>query len=292
MKPTYLYLKHAYLVWLIVLLVAIWVNACTNNPFASAPTVSSQNQIYGKIRFLQSDSLPLPRALVWLEALDIGTYSDAQGNFRMVLPSPSVQPVGGITGSSNVYFYVANYTVDSIRVVLHNGEFVYDRGVVDENGRITKIVTLQQLLQLSVEVAPAIITSEYEGELSVYATLTPIDTALQINVMGKSRDDIGCIGLQLTGVADSYSQVLKLPQATLQTRILREQTVWKFQTVISPYEIRLGKYRVVPFLWIKNNLPPLPLLAYLGTQPDSFEKSFFNIPFYRNEMFLNVVEPK
>jgi hypothetical protein len=277
---------------LLTLVTIAWLSACTDNPFASAPVVSSPNQLNGNIRFIQADSLSLPRALVWLEALNIGTYSDAQGNFRLILPSPNAQPGGGYTGSSNIYFYVANYTIDSMRVVLHSGEFVYDRGVVDENGNITKAITLRQLLRVDVAAEPSVISSEFEGELSVSTTLTPIDSSLQIAVLGEKNDDIGCIGLQLTGEGDSYVHLLKRPQVNLQIREIDEQTTWVSRFTISPYELRLGTYRVRPFLWIKNNLPPASLLTYLGAQPFSFEKSFLNIPFSRNDEFLNVVEPK
>lgn len=292
MKPFSQNIKKCFPVLAVLLLITIMVNACTDNPFASAPIVSSPNQIFGKISYLPSDSLSMPRALVWLEALNLGTFTDAQGNFRLVLPSPNVQPGGGYTGSSNVYFYVANYTIDSIRVVLHNGEFVYDRGVVDENGGISKAITLRQLLMVDVTAEPVVLTSEFEGELSVYTTLTPINTSLQIAVLGEKNDDIGCVGLQLTGEGDAYAQLLKRPQANLQIREIDSQTTWQSRFTIAPYELRLGKYRIVPFIWIKNNLPPASLLAYLGAQSFSFEKPFLNIPFYRNDMFITVVEPK
>jgi len=113
---------------------------CTENPFDSGSEISAKTSVSGRVILLNSSSSE--GVYVWLEGLNLGVFTGPNGDFLLRLPSPSSQPGGGFTGSANLYFYMANFQLDSTRLVLRGGEFLYSQGELN----IRKHILLSALL--------------------------------------------------------------------------------------------------------------------------------------------------
>lgn len=271
--------------WLIV--------GCTENPFTSTETFQSHRTFSGQIQFNQSDTTQMPRAYVWMEALDVGTFSEIGGTFKLSLPSPSSQPGGGFTGSSNVYIYLANFTLDSIRVVMHKGELIFERGSLNNMGQVEEDIVLNQLFSVDISAEPAFFTTDFEDTLNVSVTLSALADSQAIWTLAAKTDDIASVLLWQVDSTSNDATFLRNPDATEHLRIIGETPVtWQGQFVIAPQLFKLGEYRILPYLWVDGHRPPDALIRKLGTTFRAYDESFRFLPFLRNGGKLTIVEPK
>ena len=271
--------------WLIV--------GCTENPFTNTETFQSHRTFSGQIQFNQSDTTQMPRAYIWMEALDFGTFSEIGGAFKLSLPSPSNQPGGGFTGSSNVYFYLANFSLDSIRVVMHKGELIFERGSLNNVGQVEEDIVLNQLFSVDISAEPAFFTSGFEDTLDVSVTLSAFADSQAIWTMAATTDDISSVLLWQVDSTSNDATFLRNLDATEQLRIIGETPVtWHGQFVIAPQLIDIGEYRVLPHLWVDGHRPPDALIRKLGTTFRAYDESFRFLPFLRNGGKLTILEPK
>jgi len=116
---------------------------------------------------------------VWLEGLDISTRTDPEGFFQITLPPPSSQPGGSLSGVFKLYFYVANYRLDSAYVVILNGCVEYDHGDLNEKGEISRTKCLSEFLSIRTSLNPSTIDENYEGFIDVTVSVhTDTDTVV------------------------------------------------------------------------------------------------------------------
>jgi len=65
----------------------------------------------------------------------VSVRTDKRGNFILTLPSPQLQPGGGLTGSYKIYYYVANYEYAVSTVLIRNGRFEYNSEDINKEGK-------------------------------------------------------------------------------------------------------------------------------------------------------------
>jgi len=127
-----------------------FILVCTSNPIFKDEDSSSQRIVEGKIRL--SDNASPESIFVWLESLDISTYTDEEGAFSLQLPPLQSQPGGGLSGEYNIYYYVGNYALASSSLVLQDGSILREAGDVDSEGNIDETVVLRKLLNIKSEI--------------------------------------------------------------------------------------------------------------------------------------------
>jgi len=154
--------------------------ACTKNPFGSDEITPGNREISGKV--VLSDDFNAEGVYIWLEGFDIGARSDANGEFKVSLPPAAAQGTpSGVTGSFNLYFYLANYGLKSITVVTRNGEFLFSQGEINKDGELNQPKELEKFLDINTVVEPASISTSYSGVVSVDVHLvTPLNDSATV----------------------------------------------------------------------------------------------------------------
>ena len=134
--------------------------ACTGNPFSDDEISPGNRQISGKVEVSGNQN---PEGVyVWLEGFNIGTRTDEQGCFQLTLPMPASQggSAEGVAGAFNLYYYVANFNLESTRVLTRNGSFVYSQGDINSKGELNNPKFLFQNLQIRTRVTPSSLSSD------------------------------------------------------------------------------------------------------------------------------------
>ena len=87
---------------MIVLIFSIQIFHCTHNPFFEDKIGETDgSSLTGSVTL--SDGETPDRIYVWLDGVNAGTYSDIGGQFKLIIPTPPVQPGGGISGLSLIH---------------------------------------------------------------------------------------------------------------------------------------------------------------------------------------------
>jgi hypothetical protein len=95
-----------------VIVIFVFLMKCTGNPFWN-DDIDSEDRltVTGKVQ-LQDD--PDPETIfIWLEGIQVSTYTNSKGEFTLELPAPQLQPGGGLTGSLKLYHYKGLFGIRS-----------------------------------------------------------------------------------------------------------------------------------------------------------------------------------
>ena len=153
---------------LLVVLGLSWI-ACTSNPFFDDDEIRSA-QLSGRLR-LEGSDLP-DSALVWLEGLNVYDYTDAAGDFALLLPAPETQGVGGgANGTYNLFFYVGNYYIQTLPIQLVEGRVKTNQKLVRDNGKLRQTIQLTKCLAITTTIEPETLTTTSGGTVRISLNL-------------------------------------------------------------------------------------------------------------------------
>ncbi|UCF65397.1 MAG: hypothetical protein JSW33_06090 [bacterium] len=254
---------------------------CTENPFYKNPEeVKTQRTVTGHV-LLNDQSTP-DSIFVWLEEFDIGTYSDANGIFSMRLPPPEKQAGGGVDGIFNLFFYVSNFRIDSVRLAVKNGEFVYGSADINSQGVLIQPVVLQKLLEIETVVSPDTFTSCYDKFVIVKLRLKAFFPQVNIAALTDYEQNISGIILKRNRSEEALVTIIRSHMSQLNTQI----TISGFKEYISYYKydycsFPAGDYEIIPFLWVEQPTIPPELFENLGISPHQISLDYLRIPVKR-----------
>ncbi|MCD4664781.1 MAG: carboxypeptidase-like regulatory domain-containing protein, partial [Bacteroidales bacterium] len=149
-----------YYILLLFGVVFLFLFECTHNPFENTKITIDEKIISGKVEL--SDHSKPNGVYVWLEGFDIGTWTDAHGNFEISLPHARTQSDGRITGTYKLFFFLANYQLDSSFVVIRNGELQLSHGDINESGQLKRPKFLKKILKIETFVSPTSVAENNE----------------------------------------------------------------------------------------------------------------------------------
>ena len=265
---------------LLIGLLSIIQSSCTKTPFGDDDIYSGARQISGTVELY--DGAAAENAYVWLEGFSVGTYTDKDGNFNITLPSKSSSGTSvGISGNYSLYFYIANYTLKSALVMIRENEFVYSRGDINKNGKLSSPMVLKRFLRIQTDVSPSSVLASYTDPIDVNVTLTASDTATVI--LPKSM--AGMLGAILIKKIDSpdvqfYESVPSLMTKTKMIIGSFQKTVsMTFTLIYKP--LNPGKYQVVPFILMAHEKIPEALIISITNDINQLKSNYLNIPFVR-----------
>ena len=266
--------------YLIVSCTMLCVMRCTQNPFGGDKITSGHREITGSVYL--HDGGDAEGVYVWLSGFNVGTYTNQSGDFSITLPRESGQgSMGGLSGVYNVYFYLANYYLDSAQVVVRDGEFVYSRANINNDGRLTPPVELERFLRIRTSMEPPHMQAAYTGPIRVSVTLSSNDSVTVI--LPKSLS--GTLGAVLVKRQDSEEVLIYAAVQNLNTRIpiivsRTEKTIsMDFNTLSSP--LMPGDYMVIPYLLISHEPIPAELKQSLGSDVEELCPNYLKMPFRR-----------
>jgi hypothetical protein len=274
-----------------VIIVGLFIQGCTENPFKSDNVSSGSSQISGKIRLSGSNS---PEDVyIWLEGFNVGTRSNASGDFELTLPPSSVQGTPGNAGGSfNIYFYVANYRLDSVKVIVKNGQFVYSQGNINEKGQLLQPVFLRELVQISTTVFPASVSNDPDGLIKANVTLEAKTDSVTIYFPSVVNGLLAPVIFQNTGTNEIFIMETTISGIQLYEKVTLNQS----ESMVREYWINIGRgrritagtYIIIPYLLIRHEPIPGALIESLGENVNQLGPDYLNVPFKRIGGQLNV----
>jgi len=265
-------------------LVAIFIFDCTENPFYNDNNISGDRIISGKVAL--SDQSSPDDVFVWLEDFDVHSRTDKNGYFQILLPSQEKQTGGGLNGIFNLYFYVANYALDSAEVVIQNGAVVRSDGDLNDKGELRETKHLSKLLNIKVMVSPETVSENSSDSIYVMVALQAVHDSIEVVIPKMNRDIPKGRPDLLSAIffkkIDSVENIVKLinnggdvqrtytvATTTLQWRLNLEQTPGFFPP---------GDYQIIPYILIQQKNLPAGLMESLGENVEDFSPNYVNIP--------------
>ncbi len=270
---------------------------CTSNPLDSDQISSKYREITGQVKL--SDKISPDNVYLYLEGLDVGTYSDAEGKFELQIPSPNSQSGGGLTGAFNLYYFSANYKLDSAKVVLHKGQIQLDKGDLNADGEIKTIKTLQKLANVKINLDPKLFPVPAENN-NIIAEICnfntgwekPMSVILDINTLNESvvvqypnlpQGPTALVYLEKIGTDQKTIYTFSVKEVPGEINLMTESLSHEARTWITGYQINegdlpVGTYRVMPYFLIHQSGVPDELLNNLLSDLENPAQGVLNIP--------------
>lgn len=260
---------------------AMTLSNCTESPISEGGISPEGRKIRGLINVQGYNDEDV---YVWLEGFNLGTRSDKIGRFTLTIPAGS----GSITGVLKLYFYVANYNIETINVVVRDGLVIYGEGDVGPDGSLFEDITLAKLLNIHTIVAPWYTKYNFDHPIDVLVTLQAIADPVTV-VYPKSIGGLlgGILFRQLDSdnvyidVPDEGAKTFDVDVITMQPksrRMIFKLSGWGNRDLYLP----AGMYEVIPYLLIQHDNLPQELLETMGQDVEKIGPDFLKIPFRRD----------
>lgn len=122
---------------------------CTSNSLYS-DDVQAINKIRGIVEL--NDGADVEGVFVWFKIFNISTQCDENGEFDLKIPNPANQSGGGLDGIYQIYFYMANYRIDSVGVILDKGQIKLAGADSDKDGMLDSPILLDNILRIEAQI--------------------------------------------------------------------------------------------------------------------------------------------
>jgi hypothetical protein len=260
---------------------AVLIMRCTSNPFGGDEITFGYRQVKGNVK-LNDGSNP-EGVYVWIEGFNEGTYTDTDGEFTLILPSQSsAGPSGGLSGLYTMYFYCANYELDSAQAVVQDGEFVYSRGNINKNGRIAPPIELERFLRIETWIEPSSVRTTYSGNIEVNVELTATQDTATVITPYALPDEMGAVLVKKVDTDDIFIfTTMQYSTARIRLLVTEESVVlpMTFNTVYT--QLPVGNYEVIPYIIIFHEEIPEDLINSLGSNVLQLGPNYLKVPFKR-----------
>jgi len=280
--------------YLFLILLQLSNPGCESNPLGGNEISGGKARIGGLVRLGNNPSAE--GVFVWLDGFDISTRTDNAGRFEIILPPPAVQSVnGGLTGAFDLFFYMANFRLDSAAVLVTNGEFVYSLGDINNDGELLIPMNLEQLVSIRSVVLPDTVVRGDSGLISTRIFLETMQTTDTVRVV-YPRNVNGLFNPIIFKKVDAEETLIF---GATNVGILEGDTL-KI-TNSSPVEIILivgassgdfttGLYHAIPYLFVLQGTVPTGLISNIGSGVQELGPNYLKMPFLRDLRPLTVVE--
>lgn len=123
--------------------------ACTDSPFSDDTVKVDRRTLTGQVK-LSTEQSPA-NTFVWLAQQNLHAYADEAGTFSLTLPPP-LEPGDNVVRYDTLYFYVANYHIEKVRVAIIGGQFQFGKEYLDDRGHLLAPVTLRPFINIQTDV--------------------------------------------------------------------------------------------------------------------------------------------
>ncbi|HJM09940.1 MAG TPA: hypothetical protein QGF40_00980 [Candidatus Marinimicrobia bacterium] len=261
---------------------------CTKNPFHNNGSVSDHYSIKGSVELDDGEN---PESLyVWLEIINIGTWTDTTGQFSLSLP-PTGSSEGGQNGQFSLYAYAENYQHASTMVTVLDGQFVPGEDGLDDKGNLRTPLTLDKRLQISTAVKPSVLELPTNQTVAVTVTLNPLDQQVTV----QSRRAIVNRATAYTGLLIVSENGEVVHKEDIDSARMAEEPIgidvktWVISMDASSSNLSPGEYSVVPYLLVKSDVPP-GLLESMGKELLEFSADYLRLPMKRKDGTITITD--
>ncbi len=276
----------------IVIAVSSVYLSCTDNPFfEDTDFLSDKLIIRGKVELDQSDDAS--GVFVWLEGLNVHTYTKFNGEFELHLNSPALLPGGASAWNDEykLYYYLANYKYETSSILIRNGKVEYGKLDVDNNGRIQKNIKLTELLGIRTTISPCSIKTNtiFKQKVDLYFTIHFETVRLATYV--PLDETSGCVIFKRLDAPQALSVFVLANKNTLRSIDITTSQVWNMQLGginemgvkdMDPVPIESGLYEVIPYFVIEQTGLPDGLLQSISPYYKTFSAEYLKLPFKWN----------
>lgn len=256
-----------------VILFFIIFTSCTSNPFWDDPN-RTEMKISGQV-IAENNVTDVPVS-IWLETLDLFTITDSNGNFS--IPIANSQTVeGNLNGPLKLYFYIHNYTLDSVTIYFTNGLFsreqidFFDSGKLINSKILKKIMSGNLLLNFNKNILEnndtlkVIVNLNFHNDASLesYKYIYHGDGSdFHSGLFFRNILNNEIILNQFIG-QDSYGNNIK-DQLVVIDYNKNETVTWIYQINTDSLNIIQGEYEVLPYILVNQNGLPSGMKDALG----------------------------
>lgn len=279
----------------IFLLAAIaFASSCTKSPFDESEIAAKRTQISGQV--LLEDGLNPAGTFIWFTGFKMTERADSSGAFAFTIPPKNLQAgPAAVDGVFTLYFYMANYGLDSAKVIVRNGEFAYGIGDLADDGSLDSRRVLEKFLRINTSISPAMIREDFTGviEVTFEFSLAPGEDSVTVVFPHLSEaTEIAAIflerqtqGWQLLRtplfLADQRSDAQQVTDSTSVSLTLEYNWI--------PGQLPAGEYEVVPHVLVHHEKLPPGLLQAMGLELDELGESYLRFPIKREGQRLRVL---
>lgn len=265
--------------------------ACTENPFSNSKIKEdASSTISGVVKLEGMDEHS--RIFVYLEKMDIYTWTDSTGHFKLTIPKKSEAPSGqGITDKLKLYFYVNNYKLDHAQIFMFDSAFKFGEEDLDVDGVLTKEIFLKKIVDLNVYTLEEIVLENGKlGGLIQFGfgfTNLTNDTYLLATHVDKFLVLFDFFIISMNG--DNKVYPIKHSEGTKNLFTLTGQR--KFEIDVRPVELAhvpSGRYRFQFYGYVVQDVPQA-LLNAIDMNVLDFGEEFIKLPMKINGTPINII---
>lgn len=287
-------IQNKQLVLIVTLCITILIG-CTENPFSDPPVVGT-SQISGTV--LLRHDFDNSGVYVWIDQIEVSAYTNSDGDFLITIPPPASQGGGGgIDGDLIMYFYLANYKLDSVRVSFLRGVPVVSKGDLNEKGDVARIIKLSKLLNVELSFLKKSISMSSSDSLRIKITLTSPEIEPVASVMAKAntREYTPPSPAFFISKIDSEEDIFKINDIGYHVELVNfinksVTVIYDMAVGFSAGELPTGTYEVIPFVKVRDVNPPLALLNSLGEHVLEYHSDYLKLPFKRSSEKINLTD--
>ena len=263
--------------------IVIFFVSCTSNPFGSDNNISN-NTVIGNVEL--NDGLSPKNVFAWFKVFDISTRTDEEGHFELTLPPSGSQAAGGLNGIYSLYFYMANYQLDSVQIVITNGNIQASSTGVKNNGELVEKVQLAKILSIkATSNSDSFIDTNVDTirfTFTVQAMEDVVDVSGEFSSPLFKGDPEFMVGFvrKIDSQEDFCFGVFRENRTnrTINFRIeLTATELLPLEITNKPGTYTPGQYEVIPSLVIHQDLPA-GLLERLNRNITGSCEKFYNVP--------------
>jgi len=277
-------------------------NGCTSNPFMDDEEIEAR-KITGRV-LLKDGTIP-NNVYVWLENLCVGTFTNVDGNYTLALPPPELQDGGlGFSGECLIYFYIANYKLMQIPIVLAEGDIAPDQEIISKKGGIRVEINLEKLIDIETKfynenyvVVDTLVLSKNSPEnyltsikVTTYNEIVQLERIMMTGETSQPAWPTGLVFEPTNGPIDStrfFDYDLSWPYVD---SIKAHHTVsYNISFNIGQISLPHGEYIVFPHFVIHQRDIPYLLLENLGNHFSVFGADYHLLPMKRKDGILRVL---
>ena len=268
--------------------------SCTENPFSDPPEIGS-TQIKGQV--LLNKHIDNSGVYVWLEQMGASAFTNVDGEFLITIPPPGSQGGGGgIDGDLFMYFYLANYKLDSVKVAFLRGVPLASEGDLDGEGNVDGIIHLFNLLNVELKFGNETISMSGFGRLRITITLnSPQPDPVRVVVTKLGPQEPLPLAAFFIRKVDSEESILRINDIGTYFEYVefisrQEDLIYEFSIGFSAGELPVGIYEVIPYLKVRDVNPPSELLKTFGEHIFEYHADYLNLPFKRSSANITLTE--
>ncbi|MFQ6115068.1 MAG: hypothetical protein ACE5NG_13470 [bacterium] len=250
---------------------------CTSNPLGEDEISPGSRKIMGAVEL--ENNTP-GRVFVWLDGFNQGTFTEPDGSFSLTLPRGN----DDVSGVFRLYFYVANYELDFVEVVVKDGSFEFGQAALNSRGELRAKKRLKQFLEVSTRVTPSVVNANATTNINITVALRTVDDVDSATVVfpNTTAGFLGPVFFQnveteevfifqgLPGV--STKEVVLIGLAGLQ----RSLTLPFVSLNLPP-----ANYEVIPYILVKHEVVPQELIESIGANIETLGPNYLRLPFER-----------